>query len=112
MQEEFVLPKHPGFEQTETDHLLESEKKITELRKGLKRTVAREEYYRTKVVKLEKEKESHETLRDEASQLGKDNREHLASIEWMESLLNDDTGTVTVFDEPSGSYKRVPEVCV
>ena len=112
LQEEFVIPKHPGLEQTETERLLESEKKVTELRKGLKRTVAREEYYRSKVVKLEKEKESRETLRDEASQLGKDNREHLASIEWMEALLNDDTDTVTVFDEPSGSYTNECQKCV
>ena len=61
LQEEFVLPKHPGFEQTETDRLLESEKKITGLRQGLKRTVEREEYYRTKVVKLEKENMRHHT---------------------------------------------------
>ena len=80
LQEEFVLPKRPGLEQTDADRILESENQITELRQGLKRTVAREEYYRTKVEKLEKEKKSRETL-------GKDNREHLASIEWMKSLL-------------------------
>ena len=90
LQEEFVLPKRPGLEQTDADRILESQNKITELRQGLKRTIAREEYYRTKVEKLEKEKKSRETL-------GKDNREHMASIEWMKSLLNDDTDTVTVY---------------
>ena len=36
----------------------------------------------------------------------------MASIEWMESLLNDDTDTVTVFDEPSGSYTNECQKCV
>ena len=84
---------------------------VEDLKRRVKRTAAREEYYRNKVAKLTEEKtdmlpgtatpsqtcnvKSHQALREKLEKCKKENADLHSSVHWMEYLLNDDTDTMT-----------------
>ena len=55
---------------------------------------------------------SHQALREKLEKCKKENADVHSSIDWMECLLNDDTDTMTLYDEHSRSYRSECQKCV
>ena len=106
---------------------LEKQKETSnDLKKGVKRALAREEYYRCKVAKLQKDcpkvvslytqanicdVANHTALEKELSETKRKNAELTASCEWLETLLNDADQTI-LYDSQEGAYNADCQKCV
>ena len=94
--------------------LIDQQDQLEELKKGSKRASAREEYYRSKVAKLEESQTPEENrIFIHNRELHQQKQELLASVGWLESLLADDSeNAFDLYSEQSRCYTTECQKCV
>ena len=90
--------------------LIDQQDQLEELKKGSKRSFAREDYYRSKVAKLE---ESETAEQNRIFIKNRERQELLASVGWLESLLADNSANAFyLYSEQSRCYTIECQKCV